>query len=410
MIKRNITERIVEALSDNPVVFLSGARQTGKSTLVQSLARSEHPARYITFDDATALSAASSDPAGYLSGTKGPVVLDEVQRVPGLFMAIKAEVDRSRDAGRFLLTGSADVLLLPGLSESLAGRMEILTLWPFSQGEITSVKERFVDAVFGRDIPQDMATSADREDLHSRILTGGFPEMLARKSAARQKAWFDSYITAILQRDVREIAQIERLTELPRLLSLLAARATSLVNYSEISRSMGMPLTTLRRYMALLEMTFLVRHLSPWSTNLGKRLVRSHKINICDCGLMAHLMGVLGKKDLTAADNPGALLENFVVMELRKQSTWSETQPRMYFYRTQAGREVDIILEDASGNIVGIEVKSSATVGKGDFRSLQALAELLGKAFLKGIVLYTGHEIVPFGAKLFALPVSLLYY
>lgn len=398
-----------EALQDTPVVLLNGARQTGKSTLVRSKMLENRGARYLTLDEAGVMAAAEADPAGFLSGIQGPMILDEVQRSPGLFPAIKAEVDRERRPGRFLLTGSANVLLLPRLSESLAGRMEILTLWPLSQGEIEDVEEDFVDAVFSDDPLPLREESQGPSDLVERLLRGGYPEALGRSSEARRRAWFGSYVTTILQRDVRDLSNIEGLTALPRLLSLLAARAASLVNYAELSRSASMPQSTLKRYISLLEATFLVQTLPAWSSNLGKRLVRSPKLLLCDTGLISSLQGLNAERLASDPVLVGPLLENFVAMELQKQATWSKTQPRLFHFRTQTGQEVDAVLEDATGRVVGVEVKASATVGARDFRGLRALAEASGNRFRRGLVLYTGRTAVPFGNDLYALPMTSLW-
>jgi predicted AAA+ superfamily ATPase len=410
MIYRNITLRLTEALSDSPVVLLNGARQTGKSTLTQWIASEIHSARYITLDDAGILAAIRHDPEGFISGlSEGNVVLDEVQRAPELFLAIKAAVDRNRRPGRFVLTGSANVMLLPRLSESLAGRMEIITLWPFSQGEKESIKEGFVDAIFEDTVFSQLKIKEGRDSIIQKIITGGYPEALYRKTAARQKAWFSSYITTILQRDVRDLANIEGLTIMPRLLSLLSARTASLVNFAEISRSIGLPQSTLKRYMTLLETTFLVQTLPAWFTNLSKRIVKAPKLILNDTGLIAHLIGLNEERMKTDAGIFGQLLENFVVMELRKQISWSRAQPQIFHYRTQTGREVDIILENADGKVVGIEVKASSTITGREFNGLRTLSEAIGKRFQRGIVLYTGPENIPFGPNLNALPVSYLW-
>jgi predicted AAA+ superfamily ATPase len=409
MYRRNIAPLVRLALQDTPVVLLNGARQTGKSTLVRGEMLGNSDARYLTLDDAGVLAAVEADPGGFLSGLEGPVILDEVQRSPGLFPAIKAEVDGNRRPGEFLLTGSANVLLLPRLSESLAGRMEILTLWPLSQGEIEDVQEGFVDAVFAEGPISFQQASEGTPHLFDRLLCGGYPEALARGSEARRRAWFGSYVTTILQRDVRDLSSIEGLTELPRLLSLLAARCASLVNYAELSRSASMPQSTLKRYVSLLEATFLVQFLPAWSSNLGKRLVRSPKLLLCDTGLISSLQGLNAGRLASDPVLVGPLLENFVAMELQKQSTWSETQPRLFHFRTQAGQEVDIVLEDAAGRVVGVEVKAAATVGARDFRGLRALEEATSGRFQRGILLYTGRTSVPFGRNLQALPVDALW-
>jgi predicted AAA+ superfamily ATPase len=409
MIHRNITGRIKAALSDSPVVLLNGARQSGKSTLVKKIASDIHPARYLTLDDAGVLAAAKYDPAEFIAGLDGNIVIDEVQRAPELFLAIKAEVDRNRKPGRFLLTGSANVMLLPKLSESLAGRMEILTLWPLSQGEIEGVREGFIDAVFGDKLPSFSKTTEDRTQTIKRLLLGGYPEVIGRATLSRRKAWFGSYITTILQRDVRDLAHIEGLTILPRVLSLIAARAASLLNFSELSRSIAIPQTTLKRYMSLLETTFLLQPLPAWSGNLGKRLVKAPKVMLNDTGLLSNLIGLYEDGVETYQEIIGAVLENFVAMELRKQEAWSKMQPQVFHFRTQTGQEVDIALENAAGKVVGIETKASKSVNAQDFKGLQTMSESLGPRFHRGIVLYTGSEGIPFGKNVQALPVSALW-
>lgn len=406
---RTITPKIIEALSDTPVVMLNGARQTGKSTLASSLISSKHIARYVTLDDATTLAAAKHDPTGFVSGLGESTVIDEIQRAPELFPAIKADVDRNRTPGRYLLTGSANVLLLPRLSESLAGRMEIFTLWPMSQGELAGVSERFIDILFSEKLPLTPPIIADTgATIIERAIRGGYPEAAARASEPRRRAWFGSYITTILQRDVRDIANIDGLTAMPRLLSMLAARSTSQLNYAELSRTTGIPQSTLKRYMTIFETIFLIDHLQAWYSNLGKRLVKTSKVFMNDTGLLATLLGVNATR-LENTPLSGALIENFVIMELKKQISWSETMPSMLYYRTQAGQEVDIVLEDAAGRVVGVEIKSAKSVDGQDFRGLQSLAEATGSSFMRGVVLYGGHEIVSFGSNLFAMPIDSLW-
>ncbi|MBV5338644.1 MAG: ATP-binding protein [Deltaproteobacteria bacterium] len=409
MITRNITPKIIEALSDTPVVMLNGARQTGKSTLAKAIINQKHIGRYVTLDDATVLAAAKHDPVGFLSGLGESVVIDEIQRAPELFVAIKADVDQNRKPGRYLLTGSANVLLLPRLSESLAGRMEIFTLWPLSQGEFSGVRERFIDTLFSENVPTQVLNSGDNDaTLIERAIRGGYPEAAARTSESRRRAWFESYITTILQRDVRDIANIDGLAAMPRLLAMLATRSPSLLNYSELSRTTGLPQSTLKRYMSLFEMIFLIDHLPAWYSYLGKRLVKTSKLIMSDTGLLTTLLAV----DAVRLENTplcGAVVENFVIMELKKQISWSDTKPAMLHFRTQAGQEVDVVLEDRAGRIIGIEIKSAKSVGGQDFRGLHALAEAAGNQFLRGIVLYGGSEIVSFGSNLLAMPISSLW-
>jgi predicted AAA+ superfamily ATPase len=406
MYQRNIVSELQSAIADTPVVLLNGARQTGKSTLAQEFARL-HSIPYVTLDDATQLAAASSDAQGFLAGLGDRAVIDEVQKAPGLFPAIKMSVDRDRRPGRYLLTGSANVLLLPQISESLAGRMELITLLPLSQGELLGQQEEFLDGVFAASLPA--LQSGEDMDLKGAVLAGAYPEVLQRSAGKRRDAWFAAYITALLQRDVRDLANIEGLTDMPRLLSLLAARVGSLLNMSELSRSSGIPNSTLKRYLSLLQATFLFQPLPAWASNRGKRLIKSPKIHLIDSGLAAHLSGVTRQSLDRDPVFFGHLLENFVVNELRKQMGWSDTRVELHHYRTTAGREVDILLENAAGRLVGMEVKASATVVRKDFSGIDALSEDTGKRFVRGIVLYTGDEPVSFTENYLALPVSAIW-
>jgi predicted AAA+ superfamily ATPase len=393
------------ALADTPVVLVNGARQVGKTTLVKRIPGR----RYVNLDDATVLGAARSDPAGFLAGFPGPVVLDEVQKAPELFPAIKAVVDTKRRAGRFLLTGSTDVMLLPRLSESLAGRMEVLGLRSFSQGELEGRREGFVDAVFARRMAAPSTSRLSRRELAERVVRGGYPEAQRRRSAARRTTWFDAYLTAIVQRDVRDLANIEGLSALPRLLGLLAARSTGTLNAADLSRAAALPLSTLKRYLALLSATFLVDTVPAWSGNLGKRLVRSPRIYLSDTGLICSQLG-LGVPRLTREpDLLGPLFETFVMLELRKQLARSRVRPSLFHFRTQTGQEVDLVLEDSAGRLVGVEVKAGATVRAEDFRGLRVLRDAVGDRFVRGVVLHTGLEPVSFGSRLVALPVESLW-
>ena len=358
-------------------------------------------------DDATQLAAASSDARGFLEGLGDLAVIDEVQKAPELFSAIKMSVDQDRRPGRFLLTGSANVLLLPRISESLAGRMELITLWPLSQGELRAQQERFLDGIFSESLPA--LRDSDAFDLKDAALAGVYPEVIQRSSGKRRAAWFAAYITALLQRDVRDLANIDGLTDMPRLLSLLAARVGGLLNMSELSRSSGIPNSTLKRYLSLLQATFLFQPLPAWSSNLGKRLIKSPRTHLIDSGLAAHLAGVTRQSLDRDPIFFGHLLETFVVGELRKQIGWSDSRIRLYHYRTTTGREVDILLEDATGRLVGLEIKASSTVVQKDFSGLNAQSEDTGQRFVRGIVLYAGEQPVSFGERSVALPVSALW-
>ncbi|MBI2681098.1 MAG: ATP-binding protein [Candidatus Solibacter usitatus] len=406
---RYLAGEIAVAFRDTPVIFLNGARQTGKTTLARQIRLAGKPLRYLTLDDDSVLAAAKNSASGFIAGLAGPVVLDEVQRAPDLFLAIKAAVDRKRRPGRFLLTGSTDVLLLPRVADSLAGRMEIFTLWPLSQGELSGRRDSFVDAVFKNTAPERPRGLLTEKALIDRVTRGGYPVAQRRKTEHRRRAWFDAYLTTIMQRDVRDLANVDDLTVLPRLLTLLASRAASLLNFADLSRAMSIPQTTLKRYFVLLEITFLATLANPWSANLGKRLVKAPKVYLNDTGLMISLLGLSGAQLTANRMLLGPLLENFVVMELRKQAGWSKSRPRVLHFRTHTGEEVDAVLETPAGEVVGIEVKSAGSVSASDFKGLRTLAELAGTRFRRGIVLYTGAEVVPFAKNLHAVPIQALW-
>ena len=357
MIERKITYKLLRALSDSPVVLLHGARQTGKSTLIKHLTGSRYPAKYLTFDDAAILSAAKNNPVDFLQAYSGKLAIDEVQKVPEIFPAIKSVVDKNRKAGRFILTGSSNVLLLPKISESLAGRIEILNLFPFSQSELTGTEKNFIDEIFKKKyhLPNIQATG---NDLIKRIITGGFPEMLKRKSRERQSAWFNSYITTILQLDVRDISNIEKLSEMPNLLKLFASRAGTILNFAEFSRSSAIPQTTLKRYTALFEAVFMIHFLPAWSGNLSKRLIKAPKLYLSDTGLLSHLTAFDADKQKHEPMLWGRVLENFVLLELLKQASWSRQLLSLYHFRTTSGQEVDFVVERNDGALIGIEVKA----------------------------------------------------
>ncbi len=406
MIHRHAARQLRDALDDTPVVYLQGARQTGKSTLAKGLAEQGF-ASYSTLDVAAVLAAATADPDGFVAGLPRPAVIDEVQRAPALALAIKAAVDADRRAGQFLLTGSAGALSLPGLADSLAGRMERHTLWPLSQGEIDGTEENFIERLFAEELPTPAAAAKNTEDdVIERICAGGYPEARARRAGRRRDAWFSSYTDAILQRDVRELANINRLLDMPRLLALLASRAGQLINQADVARAMGLPQSTLMRYLALLETTFLVHRLPAWFTSMGKRLTKAPKLMLVDTGLLAHLLGVNAaglRRDRTLL---GHVLENFVAMEVTKQLSWRERRCMLFHFRTEGGAEVDLVLEDSAGRMVGVEVKCSATLRPRDFAGLKALAAIAGDRFVRGVVVYLGQEVVPFGQALHGLPVT----
>jgi uncharacterized protein len=409
MVHRTLTDAVTTALGDTPVVALHGARQTGKSTLAKAIADSLHPATYFTLDDAPVLAAATDDPTSFVAGLTGPVVLDEIQRAPGLLLAIKASVDRDRSAGRFLLTGSAQLMALPRLADTLAGRIEVLTLHPFTQGELAGRRETFIEGAFSAETSLSSSAGVAAADLRERIAAGGYPEAVTRTGASRRAAWFRSYVATATERTVRDVAEISGLPDLRRLLAALAYRSGSLVNVADLSRTLGVPQTTLKRYLALLEIGFLVRRLPAWAANLTTRLVKTPKVYITDSGLLAHLLATDPRRMGDEPTQFGQMLESFVVNEIDRQATWSDVPVRLLHYRTHVGREVDLVLEDDRGRIVGVEVKATASPAASDFNGLRSLAAAAGERFHRGVLLCLSGEPVPFGPGLQTLPVSALW-
>lgn len=399
MYARALESSIREALTDTPVVMIVGARQVGKSTLAQTLSDA-----HFTLDDLTTLAAAQTDPVGFVQGLPDGVLLDEVQRAPDLVLALKASVDRDRRPGRFLLTGSANVLTLPRVADSLAGRMSVHHLWPLAQGELNATGANFVTTVFSDTWP----SGTEAANLETRVLRGGYPEVLTR-SERRRDAWFEAYLRTLMERDVRDLSRISGVTQLPRLLSLLAARSGNLLNASDLARDAGLNNMTVTRYVDLLRALFLVDTLPAWATNASKRLIKAPKVYVPDSGLAAHLLGVTAATIERDRRTFGPLLEGFVVSELARLTGWSKPQAALFHYRTAGGQEVDAVLEARGGRVVGVEVKASASVTSGDFGGLRALQEDAGSRFYRGVVLYTGDRAVPFGDGLMALPVGALW-
>jgi len=408
MYQRNIRSTVLEILKDFPVVLINGARQTGKTTLVKSLLNPDNQFRYETLDDVGVLASAREDPAGFIRQFREPVIIDEVQRAPEIFLPIKQAVDSQQKPGMFILTGSANVLTLPRISDSLAGRMVILTLWPLSQDELMGARGDLISTVFDEEFSLTKPSPMTRQDLLSRIVAGGYPRALAARSSSNRSLWFQSYISELLERDVRDLSQVKSLTDFPVLLRVLAARSSTLLNLSEISRTTGLQQDTLKRYFSMLQALFLVVPQPAWTANVGRRLTKTPKTTMNDSGLLAHLAGI-NEKRLTK-DNLllGQALETFVVSELRKQATWSNTRAEIFHFRDVKGYETDIVLENQAGEIVGIEVKAAATVRWDDFKGLEKLRETAGKRFKRGILIYTGDNVLSFKGH-YSVPIQCLW-
>ena len=405
MYLRFVERRAEEALADTPVVLIVGPRRAGKTTLARKMA--EEGRTYITLDDRTVLDAALSDPNGFIRGLDRAIV-DEIQRAPDLLLAIKRSVDEDRRPGRFLLTGSANVMTLPRVADSLAGRIETIRMLPLARAEIAGTAPTFLERLFeGRLEGERKAVIGD--DLVRLALLGGFPEAIERESERRRQAWARSYLTSVLTRDLRDIAEIERLAELPKFVRLLAEYSGRLVNYSQFGSEIDVSHKTGQRYVALLEQVFLVSTLQPWYTNALKRIAKTPKLHFLDSGLLAAVRGLSFDRVRADRSELGALLESFVFSEVLKLMTASDLRLAAYHFRDRQMREVDIVLERDDGTIAGIEVKAAATVTSGDFAGLRTLADACKERFACGVVLYDSADFVPFGENLAAAPLSCLW-
>ncbi len=398
---------LIEALQDTPVVLIHGPRQCGKTTLARAVGDAAGYT-YISFDDDVLRASVLADPVGFVADLPDKVVLDEVQRVPELFTALKVAVDRDRRPGRFILTGSANVLLLPRLADSLAGRMEILRLHPLAQSELAAKQPDFLDALFGDGFKTKQQTRLGKE-LADRIAAGGYPAALARPSSRRRVTWYRDYIETLVQRDVKDMARISSLDVLPRLLALAAGQTARLLNVADLASPFQLSRPTIRDYVTLLARVFLLEELPPWHNNRLSRLIKTPKLHLGDTGLACALLGV----DAAAlwADRPllGQLLETFIFQELRRQACWRDEPIIFYHFRDKDGVEVDIVLEGIGQRVAGVEVKAAATVTANDFRGLRKLQENAGNRFAGGVVLYDGEVTAPFGDKLFAVPIRSLW-
>jgi uncharacterized protein len=404
---RFATPLLEQALAESPVVLIHGPRQCGKTTLAQSVGTALGYS-YFSFDDAVTLAAATSDPVGFVDDLPARVILDEVPRAPALFTTLKRAVDRDRRPGRFLLTGSANVLLVPTLADSLPGRMEILRLHPLAQSELARSEPSFLDALFGGGFRARPYARLGK-DLIRRIVAGGYPVALARSSPKRRATWYRDYIETLVQRDVRELARIASLDALPRLLTLAAGQTARLLNVSDLAAPFQLSRPTIRDYVTLLERIFLLEELPPWHTNRLSRLIKTPKLHLSDTGVASALLGLDEAALSDDRDTLGQLVETFVVQELRRQASWRDDDVRLHHLRDKDGVEVDLVIEQGGRTVAAVEVKASATVTAADFRGIRKLQAAVGKRFAAGVVLYDGEASVRFGEGLFAVPIRELW-
>ena len=428
---RSVERRLIEALEDSPVVLIHGPRQCGKTTLAQvacapNLApwggsgtareyiREGRNYSYFSFDDPVTRDGARTDPTGFVADLPERVILDEVQRVPELLEVIKISVDRLRVPGRFLLTGSTNVLLAPHSSDSLAGRMQILPLHPLTQFELAARSNSsrpdagFLNALFGEGFPMFQSERLGIQ-LAETIVAGGYPAALARPTPRRLANWYRDYVEALIHRDVRDIARVRSLDVLPRLLRAAAAHTAQLFNLNRLASPFELSRPSIGDYVTLLERMFLLERLPAWHSNRLKRLVKSPKLHLTDTGLAAALLGTDAKA--LAADRRllGHFLETFAYQELRRQASWHDTPTQFFHFRDKDRAETDIVIERASGAVVGVEIKAGATVRPSDLRGLRKLERAVGNRFIRGIVLYDGEASIPFGERFHAVPISRLW-
>jgi predicted AAA+ superfamily ATPase len=408
LLSRHVRPHLLEALAESRAVALLGARQVGKSTLVADLAASDYPARFINLDDEATANAAGADPAGFIAGISEPAVIDEIQRVPGLLLAIKRRLDSNQSRGQFLLTGSANILTLPTVADALPGRVEYLNLWPLSQGELRDCRETFIDALFDGRFPQVLGAPIGRGPMAAMLVTGGYPELQGRSARGRSR-FFASYVASIIGRDLADVANVRNVENVERLLFIIAARPGGLASFHGMAGDLGVDTNTVRAHTKILEDLFLVRQLRSWHVNLSSRQIKSSKLHIVDSGLLAYLVGANERRIADDGSIAGPMLESFVATELLRQADWAQEPVQLFHYRDKQQREVDVILERHSGEIIGIEVKAGATPSSGDFSGLRYLRDKLGPRFKAGAVLYTGADTLPFGDRLAAVPVSGLW-
>lgn len=400
---RHIQPLLQEALRDSPLVLIHGPRQCGKTTLAKML----KPAKkytYINFDNEALLQAARLDPVGFASELPGRAILDEVQRVPTLFSALKMVVDEDRRPGRFILTGSANILHVPKLSDSLSGRVQILRLHPLSQGELLRRKSYFLDELFSGAFKSHKISHVP---LAHRILTGGYPAPLLRPFGRRRTNWYLDYMETLVHRDIVQLSRVRSTDTLPRLLTLCAGTTAGLVNFTSLANAFQLNRSTIQDYITLLERAFLIEKLPPWHSRYLKRLIKTPKLHFCDTGLAAALLSLTPdslKKNTALA---GALLETYIFQELKRQASSHTKHHTFYHYRDKKNVEVDIVIE-RERFVAGVEVKSAATVFATDFKGLYKLKKALGTNFVCGALLYNGSRILRFGEGFYAVPISFL--
>jgi predicted AAA+ superfamily ATPase len=408
LIPRSIRPLVLEGLEYSRIVFVGGARQVGKTTLVGDIATHERPMAAFTLDDQPTREAAIADPAGFVADLPGPAFIDEIHRAPDLLLELKKAVDADTTPGRFVITGSANVLASQRIQDALPGRIDRIDMWPLAQSEIRGAGLNLVDELFAGRPPRVTGAPAGRSAFAQVVAEGGYPEARRLPPGRVRDRWFADYIAATLARDLAELADVRRFDDAGRLLRLLATQSANLLSYRKIGARLDMHHATVQAYVALLEQMFLVKRLPAWRPGLGAREAATPKLYVCDSGLLAHLLGANQEGIENDDQITGKLCETFVVGELLRHVSWSEQQPRLHHYQRDR-EDVDVVLENNRGEVVGVEVKAAATLRATDWKWLRKLADARGETFKAGIVVYAGEQTLPLGTRLWAVPYSGLW-
>ncbi len=411
-IPRAIECYLLECLSDTPVVVITGPRQSGKTTLARHLLEAEDSGSYLTLDDENILSIARNDPIGLLRSQSRPVIVDEVQRAPELIRTIKLLVDEDRQPGSFILTGSADLMTLPTLADSLAGRAEFVTLYPFSQPELKQDSSGhrnnsdIIHQLLSPGFLPEPANLLEYDEVISAIVRGGYPEVQQRSSGRRTR-WHRSYADAIVRRDIKEVFQLQKLDEMAQLLKLLASISSETLNYANLGKAVQMDNKSVQKYVSALENLYLVKRIPGWHRNELKRAIKQAKIHFVDTGLLCAIRGINEAAIQSDRNLMGSLMETWVCSELLKAMAVSDQDCQLFHYRDKSQREVDFILAGHDGLATGIEIKASMTIRREMFAAQEILIE--AGSIQKGVIVYNGDKVLPFSDQLAAIPAGTLF-
>lgn len=407
---RHLHPLILEAVDHARILFVAGARQVGKTTLVGQITGpgGEYPMTPYTLDDRATRDAALADPAGFVAGLGGSAFIDEIHRAPDLLLELKKAVDADTTPGRFLITGSANILANKRVLDALPGRIDRLDLWPLSRSEIEGGRLNLVDELLAGRAPQVTGAPVGADAYAGYIAEGGYPEARLRPAGRVRNRWFRDYIAGAVERDVRELADLRRADDVGQLLRLLASQSANLLSYRKIARQLQMTDKTAKEYVLLLEQMFLVWRLPGWRPGLGAREVAKPKVYICDPGLLAYLLGADESRIRSDDQVNGKACESFVCAELLKYASWAEQEVRLFHYQRER-EDVDFIVENRAGEIAAIEVKAAATLSVRDWRWLEQLRDARGAQFKAGVIVHAGSQTVPLGDRLWAVPFAALW-